>query len=181
MDCSICATLEASFIGEWLRSAPVSWLLVETVHVIAITMLFGTIAIVDLRLLGIPSNRHSFSAIAGGLLKWTWVCFALAVVTGLLMFITAATIYFNNLEFLLKMLVIFFAGVNMLVFELFTVKSVRQWDRGVPVPLAGKAAGAMSLVLWTTVIFLGRWVGFTKGVSLLSAPIDINMDFGAFQ
>jgi hypothetical protein len=72
--------------------------------------------------------------------------------------------------------VIVLAGINMLVFELVTAKTAPSWDKGVKPPSAARLAGALSLVLWITVIFLGRWIGFTKGYDF-SIPEDVQFDF----
>jgi hypothetical protein len=55
----------------------------------------------------------------------------------------------------------FLAGVNMLVFHFVTYKDVQRWDTSDVIPSSARMAGGLSLLLWTLVIFFGRWVGFT--------------------
>ena len=74
------------------------------------------------------------------------------------------------------MLLLLGAGVNMAIFQFKTLKSVAAWDDHSPTPLAGRIAGASSIVLWTSVIFVGRWIGFTKGYDF-EIPEDIELDF----
>jgi hypothetical protein len=66
-------------------------------------------------------------------------------------------------------------GINMLIFELTTGRTVRRWDHDAIPPLAGRFAGALSLIFWIGVIFLGRWVGFTTG-GHVTPGLDINLD-----
>jgi hypothetical protein len=125
------------------------------------TTVFGTIAIIDLRLCGVASTNRRFTEMADELLPWTWGAFALAVVFGGLLFISHALVYFNNAAFRLKFLFMFFAGVNMLVFELYTRRTVSTWDVGTGIPPAARLAGALSLVFWIASVYLGRQTGWT--------------------
>ena len=155
--------LKASGLATTIQQSLYIFPLIESVHVMGLTIVFGTIAIMDLRLLGLASTRRSFSKIAADTLKWTWLAFTLTAITGSLMFITNAPVYFHNLPFRLKMGSIALAGINMLVFELTTGRTVHRWDNNPSAPGAGKLAGALSLLLWIGVIFFGRWIGFTAG------------------
>src|SRR5262249_12978621 len=62
-------------------------------HVIAITLVFGTIAIVDLRLLGLGSNNRAVTELCRDVLPWTWGAYAIAAISGSLLFISKATQY----------------------------------------------------------------------------------------
>jgi hypothetical protein len=138
---------------------------------------FGTIAIIDLRMLGFASTRRSVKRMFSDLLKWTWAAFALTAATGLLMFITNAGVYYHNTLFRTKMVLLMLAGLNMLVFELTAGRSIHRWDSAPSAPRAGKAAAALSLVLWITIIFVGRWIGFTTTrATPVTPPADVNFD-----
>lgn len=138
--------------------------LIETVHVIAITLVLGTIMIVDMRLLGFASHRRGANRLIVELLPYTWVAFVLAVISGSLLFISNAPAYAANLEFQLKLVAIAAAGINMMIFHITVYRRIGEWDEDLPPPTSAKIAGALSLVLWVTVIFLGRWIGFTLDV-----------------
>jgi len=150
--------------------------LIESLHVLGLTLVFGTIAIVDLRLLGIASTRRPFSTIASDTLRWTWMAFAVTVATGLLMFITNAAVYFHNPLFQIKMGLIALSGVNMLLFEFTARRSVDSWDREPSAPPAGRAVATLSLIFWISVIFMGRWVGFTTTRTAEPADSEINIE-----
>lgn len=157
--------------AEWIQGLPVSeyimissWAFptIEALHVIGIAMVFGTIAFVDMRLLGLGSRSRRFTEVARDTLRWTWIGFAIAVVTGLLMFASNATSYITNSFFLWKMALLGCAGVNMAIFETVTVRTVDQWDgEAAAVPMSAKVAGLLSLAFWFGVIATGRWIGFT--------------------
>src|SRR5262245_44480823 len=170
------ASLEASGLATRIRESLYLFPLIESTHVIGLTMVFGTTAIIDLRLLGIASTRRPFSRIASDVLKWTWAAFGLTVVTGMLMFITNAGVYYHNFYFRSKMALLALAGINMLMFELTTARSLRFWDKDRAAPLAGRTVAAVSLLLWISIIFLGRWLGFSTTRPQFKPVDDINLE-----
>jgi hypothetical protein len=170
------AWLEASRAAAAIRDSLYLFPLIEAAHVIGLTMVFGTIAIIDVRLLGIASTNRPFSRIAADVMKWTWAFFALTVTTGLLMFITNAGVYYHNFYFRSKMAFLALAGINMLVFEFTAARSVDRWDKHPAAPLAGKTVAAVSLVLWISIIFFGRWIGFTTTRAVVPSDTDINIE-----
>ena len=132
----------------------------ETLHVLFLTIVVGSVAMMDLRLLGIGSKNRAVSELTSSMLPWTWSAFAVALCAGLLLFSSKATTYYNNIPFRIKMVCMLFAAINMIIFHLFTARNVSAWDYGKPAP-AARVAGAVSLALWITIVATGRWIGFT--------------------
>src|SRR6476659_8204368 len=166
----ILASLQASGLANRIRDSLYLFPLIESTHVIGLSLVFGTIAIIDLRLLGIASTRRPFSRIAGDILKWTWAAFALTVATGLLMFITNAGVYYHNFYFRSKMLLLALAGINMLMFELTAGRTIHRWDKAPSAPPPAKLIAVLSLTLWIGVIFMGRLIGFTTSRATVLTP-----------
>jgi len=155
--------LETTDLSLFLQQSEWAFPTIESTHVLAITLVIGTIAVLDLRLLGLASVKRPVSELAHLILPYTWGAFAVAVTTGSLMFASQPTGYFDNFDFRAKMLVLTAAGTNMLVFHFLTCRDFRTWDREAAVPLRGKIAGAVSLACWITIVFIGRQIGFTMG------------------
>jgi hypothetical protein len=168
--------IEALRLAGRIRNSLYLFPFIESLHVLGLTTVFGTIAILDLRLLGIASTRRPVSRVASDVLKWAWAAFALTVATGLLMFITNADVYFHNFYFRVKMLLLVLAGLNVLAFERTAGRTLSKWDRSGPAPVAGRTAAAVSLLLWISIIFLGRWIGFTTTRASSKADTDINIE-----
>jgi hypothetical protein len=153
--------LEDTGLATAIRNSLYDFPFLEAVHVMALSMVFGTITIVDLRLLGIASTGRSTIRVSSELLKWTWAAFGLVVVTGAIMFTTNARVYAHNTAFLIKMAMLALAGANMLTFHLTAARTMPEWDKHKSAPGIGKAAAALSLALWIGIVIAGRVVGFT--------------------
>jgi len=134
---------------------------IESVHVLAITFVVGSIASVDLRLLGLASRDRRFSRLNAEIVPLTWVAFGVAVISGSLLFSAKAAQYAANTAFDLKMVLLLLAGVNMAIFQLATFRGVAAWDEAARTPLRAKLAGGISLCIWIAVVACGRMIGFT--------------------
>jgi hypothetical protein len=153
----------------WLEHRPFAvaiaestWLfpIVETVHVLALTVVVGSVAMMDLRLLGVGSKDRAASEVISSSLPWAWSAFAVAFGAGSMMFSSKAATYYVNVPFRIKMLCLALAAVNMLFFHFFTARGMAAWDRGAP-PRAARLAAACSLTLWVVIVATGRCIGFT--------------------
>ncbi len=157
-------SLQNSSLGIFVAESAWAFPTIETIHVIAIVTVVGSIAVMDLRLLGLASRDYSVTALSRDTLPWTWGAFVIAAITGSLLFVSKATSYMVNPYFLTKMCLLVLAGLNMAVFHLMTWKTVRDWDTTPVVPTGAKVAGALSLLFWLGVVFFGRAIGFTLGI-----------------
>jgi len=156
--------LEASAVGTYIASSDWAFPTIETLHVIALVTVVGSIAIMDLRLLGVTSRNAQVTQISNDTLPLTWVAFGIAAITGSLLFVSKATGYVKNPYFLAKMVCLGLAGANMGYFHLTTWRTVHNWDGTMTIPRAGKIAAGLSLAFWFGVIFFGRLIGFTLGI-----------------
>jgi hypothetical protein len=173
-------SLEASGLATSIRDSLFLFPLIESTHVFGLALVFGTISIIDLRLLGIASTQRSFQRMASDILKWTWAAFALTALTGALMFSTNARVYYHNSFFRTKMLLLALSGLNMLVFERTARRTIHSWDKSPTAPPAGKAVAALSLAMWISIICMGRLIGFTTSRAAVVAPPPAGVNFDDF-
>jgi hypothetical protein len=153
--------LEAAPFAVFVRTNALAFPWIESVHVLAICVVVGTISIVDLRLLGYTSREKGVRRLVEQVLPFTWGAFGLALVTGFLMFSSSASTYAGNIHFRIKMGLLVLAGLNMLVFHLIPYRSVHLWDELTHPPLRARICGGLSLACWIGVVTMGRWVGFS--------------------
>ena len=155
--------LEASGLGQAMRQWLWLYPAVEIVHIVGIGLLFGSIVVFDLRLLGF-SRSISVKRLASHVLPWSAGSFLLIVPSGLLMFTAHASEFVDSEVFVIKMLLIMAAGMNAALFHTITFRTADVWDseemRKLPPPPSARLAGALSLLLWISVIACGRLLAY---------------------
>lgn len=156
----ICTWLEETRLGLTIAESEFIFPTIETLHVIALALVFGSIAMLDLRLLGVSNRDRGVMHLSEDVLPWTWGAFAVAAITGALMFVSSATRYYENVPFRFKLVLLALAGLNMAVFHFTAFRAVHNWNFTLPTPRAARIAASLSLLCWVGVIVAGRWVGF---------------------
>jgi hypothetical protein len=151
--------IEASVLGQAMRQWLYLYPAVETLHIIGIALLFGSIAVLDLRLLGLQKSL-SVKRLAGHTLPWSAGAFLLIVPTGLAMFTAHASEFIGSPVFALKMCLILAAGANAAIFHAGVFRTAAGWDVNVAPPSAARAAAAVSLLVWVSVIACGRLLAY---------------------
>src|SRR5258708_22345024 len=117
--------------GQWWFSV------LNGVHLLGMAVAFGTVALVDLRLLGKGIRRARVSEVAESLLPWTWSGFAVMAASGVLLVVSEAAKLYSNLFFRIKLALLITAGINMLFFHRTGSLGVAQgWSRAPPAPPA---------------------------------------------
>lgn len=158
---SLCESIESN---AWSQAfaADLFWHpAIETLHLIGLAGLVGSISLFDLRLLGLSLRHVPVELLGRRVLPWTWAAFVLAVVSGAMIFSSTAQSLCFNTAIRTKFLLIGLAGVNMAAFHLTAYRSVQDWGApGRGTPVQAKLAGACSLVFWLGVLLAGRWIAF---------------------
>jgi hypothetical protein len=155
---------ENSSLADNIRENDLLFPFIESVHVLAICLVVGSILAVDLRLLGLASIRRPVSGVTRGILPLTWCAFVVAVASGGLLFISNATKYLGNGFFVAKIILIGAAGLNMAIFHAISAKDLPHWENEIRLPIPARLAGGLSILLWVAVVACGRWIGFTMPV-----------------
>jgi hypothetical protein len=132
---------------------------VQIFHTLGFTTLVGSVAVFDLRVLGI-AKQISVRALARFLLPWTLASLAVIVPTGLMMFSAHADDLLSNRAFELKMGLLLAAGMNGAYFHTGPYMTVKGWDTNAPAPWVARLSAALSLALWIGVIACGRLLAY---------------------
>jgi hypothetical protein len=152
--------IENSGLGRMMRESLWAYPIVETFHIIGLATIFGSVLIVDLRLLGL-SRGVSVARLARHALPWTVGGFCLVLMTGLMMFSAHTADFLGNGIFMLKMGLILAAGINAAALHTGPLRTVGAWDTGVLPPARVRLAAGASIVLWMSVIACGRFLAYT--------------------
>lgn len=184
--------MELDGLLTWLYEAALStnireieWLfpMIESLHVLAVTVFLGSIVWVDLRILGVANKDRDIRRFSKELLPITWTMFVIAVITGLALFTSNAVNYAHNIYFQFKILLLILSGINMLVFQLWFSARTESYDPSHAARIStgnlagmgkfrqklhqisffwsGKWSALLSILLWMIVIGLGQWIGFS--------------------
>lgn len=133
--------------------------LIESLHVVSITFMFGAILMVDLRVLGLAGKHYPIGILSSELVPWSAAALAVASVTGVAMFITRASAHAANPAFQIKMLLMVLAGINVAVFHLAVFRRGTDWASEEFVPIVARLLAASSIAIWIGVMLAGRWIG----------------------
>lgn len=148
--------LEQSALAQVLRESVFLYPLANVLHVVAVATLLGSIAVFDLRLLGL-GKAVPVSALARLALPVAAVAVCLAMPTGAALFIAEAPAYLRNPVFLTKIALIAVAGLNVALFHGVLGTAAKSF--GEPPPVA-RASAAASLSLWLAVLIAGRLIAY---------------------
>jgi hypothetical protein len=150
---------ETSF-SMWLRGSTWAEPIIETAHVLTLTIFLGFTVLLDLRLLGISMRRRRASEVIGQLNPWVMGSFAVMIVTGTLLFTGDPVAFYTTIFFKLKMLMLVLALINVVVFNWTARRNIAKWDTSPDPPGGAKAAAIISLVLWVAIIAAGRAIAY---------------------
>lgn len=151
--------VEATGLGRFMRDALWAYPVTESIHIIGLGLLFGSIAVVDLRLIGAGRGVPA-AALVRYAVPWSLLGFALAAMSGLMMFTAHASEFIEQPVFLLKMTLIFTAGVNAAMLRVGVLQRASTWPADALPPPRVRIAAALSLVLWMGVIACGRLIAY---------------------
>jgi Family of unknown function (DUF6644) len=155
-----CQWLDQTSVGAAIRQSLWLFPAIETLHLLGMAAVVGTITLLDLRLLGWAIPRQRVSLVAARLLPWAWLGFGVQVVTGVLLFSSEAVKLYGNPAFRLKMLLLVLAGAQALIFQTFVRQKLPSWDDRPSLPLVAKLMASISILLWVSIVTAGRFIGF---------------------
>lgn len=142
-----------------LRHSTIAYPLLNALHICSFALLFGAIATLDLRILGVLS-APPVGALAGPLSTTAAFGLAMAIATGALLLSVRPQAYLENPAFLLKLVLVAAGLFNALALRFRA--SWKQTLSGAPASAGTKVAAGMSLLLWIGAILAGRWIGFLQ-------------------
>ncbi|RWN21553.1 MAG: hypothetical protein EOR94_09360 [Mesorhizobium sp.] len=147
------AGIEHLALARWLKGSFIAYPIVNALHIMSIGALLTSVVLMDLRICG-AFRSLPYAAFVALLRRIALGGFAGALVTGSLLFSVKASTYAATPVFLAKMALILVAGINFLAF--MRVRRATGGDE----PAGGTALAVLSMLLWISVLFAGRFIGF---------------------
>ena len=143
-----------------IRESEVVFPALESVHVLSLTLVAGTIAVVDLRVLGLVLRAMPAAEIERRVTPTTWAGFTLMAITGGLLLASEADDLQHNPAFLAKVGLLALAGLNVLFFHAVARPRLLAAPPEGPAPTAARLSAGASLVIWGSVIVAGRGIAY---------------------
>jgi hypothetical protein len=156
---NLAAAVEGNVLAAWLRSSAWGYPAVETLHISGLAVLFGTAVAFDLRLLGVASLLP-VDGVARFLLPLARIGFAVAAVSGLVLFMMQARTFAVMPLFFVKMAAVAVAVSNTMIFHRGIFTTVSGWSHASRTPHRARVAAVVSLLCWTLALVCGRFLAY---------------------
>ena len=155
---------------NWLASTSLSlyfqtttWIipLTQSIHILCISIVIASMAMLDLRLVGLAGRRQSIPAMADRYLPWLWGAVLVLLLTGLVLITAEPVRELMNPVFRLKMLLLVAGLIVTATFRHALRRDVSRWQ-STSATTAARALGLFSLAVWIGIIICGRWIAYTQ-------------------
>jgi hypothetical protein len=163
------STLRA--FGEWLASTSasntiqnVAWIIptVQTIHIICVAIVISATFLVDLRILGLFARSQPLASLSNRFLTWIWWALIVLLVTGSLLITGEPGRSITNPAFFAKMIMLVIVALLTAVLQRPLASDAGYWDGNRAV--AAKSIAIVSLVLWSCIVFAGRWIAYVTAL-----------------
>jgi hypothetical protein len=147
---------EATGLGKMIRNSQYAFPIVEFFHLTALAIIGGAVLVVDLRLLGLGLKKTSVAQLAKDAQPWMTGSLIVMLLSGIALYTSEATKCYQSPAFWIKMIAL---ALAMMFTYTVRRRTAAADEQGIS-PLANKSVGLVSLALWFTVAWGGRWIGF---------------------
>ncbi len=156
-----CSWIEHTALSQIIQATP--WIVptVQTIHILAIAAVLSSALMIDLRLLGVAGNDQSLARVSARFRPLIWWTLPILLASGTIMIIGEPARSLANFAFQLKMLLLIAAIAVTLAFQRPLNRSAGFWDASGTRRRAAKMLATLSLLLWTGIVFAGRWIAYT--------------------
>jgi len=156
--------------ADWLADTPLSktlqdqaWVVPtsQSIHILAVSIVFGSACMINLRLLGVGQSGRSVSQLSKTLVPWMWRALAVLLFTGLIQTVAEPVRQFVTPMFWAKMLMIIIVASMTALYAKAVRRNAAAWDAVSSRPWRAKAFAMLSTLLWLAIIVCGRFIGYT--------------------
>jgi hypothetical protein len=152
--------LHDTSFGTLIRESTWAEPIIETIHVLTLTVFLGFVILLDLRLLDLALRQTPVSRVFKQLNPYLFAAFGIMLVTGISLFAGDPVLFYGTIFFKLKMVMLLAAALNVVVFNFTLGRTLPLWDTLTRTPRGAKITGIVSLVLWISVVACGRGIAY---------------------
>jgi len=156
---------------SYIRESGLEYPIIMSTHLACIAVFGGMIVITDLRLLGVVLTERPIADVVNGLRWWKRLGFVIMVCMGIMLFGSKAAEYYPNPYFWVKMTSLFLVLIHAIIFRPLVYNHPEELDKSPVIPTRAKAAGVLSLILWTAVLCNGRLIGYWEPKQQKGRPV----------
>ena len=155
--------------AHWLSGTPlsltiqnVSWIIptVQSIHILSIAIVISSVFMIDLRLLNILGRGQPTAAYTSRFLPWIWVTLIVLLITGAILITGEPSRSLENPAFQYKMSALILAMAVTGVLQRPLGREPAYWELTPGRKNAAKVIAVLSLCLWVSIIFAGRWIAY---------------------
>src|ERR1051326_7703887 len=158
-------TLHNMSIATAIRESALVYPIILSTHLTAMLLFGGMILLTDLRLLGVAMTDRPVTAVVDQLRPWKHLGLTIAVICGVLMGWSKIAIYWPNPYFKTKLVLLVLVTIHAILFRPSVYSKTAEMDRTKVIPPVAKTAAVISLVLWISLVTMGRMIGYWEGPS----------------
>jgi len=157
-------------ITQWISDTSLSLIIrkatwsipaIQIVHIVAITMIVTSAAMIAARIFGFSSRSQSMQQTAQRFLPWIWAALIVLAPTGILLIIAEPQRTLGNPVFWLKMLLLAGAIGVMAWFQVSVQRNAAVWEDRAQKSTTKNAIAVSSILLWLGILVAGRWIAYT--------------------
>lgn len=158
-------------VSKWLAATPLShtiqttgWIIptLQTIHILSVAVLFSSAVLVDLRIWRALQRDVPLAEVARRFLPIIWPVVLILLVTGSLLIVGEPRRSLLNTTFYLKMALLAFALVLTGALQWSLAAAPHFWDQDRGRRIAGRFAATVSILVWCSILFAGRWIAYTQ-------------------
>lgn len=154
---SVCVWIDSTAMSQMIQNTP--WIVpaVQTIHILAIAALMGSMLMINLRLTGMVGRDQPLAQVAGRFTPVIWWALPVLLISGAILITGEPARALKNNIFQLKMLLVIGAILVTAYFAAPLKKNPAHWDSRAGM---GMLIALISVLLWVSIIFAGRWIAY---------------------
>jgi len=160
--------------SDWLASTALSetiqdvtWIIptVQTIHILAISVVMSSILVVYLRVLGLLGRSQSVAQVMERFLPWVWYTLIVLLITGVTLIIGEPGRSLRNPAFILKMSVLLAVMITTFLFQRPVEQDATYWESTSTRRTVGRLVAGVSLFMWIAIVCAGRMIAYVTSES----------------